>query len=451
MTRALSLQDARNIWSKCRAPPGRRVAHDALNTCRKKLQEVGQQVHVNDEIPDFHWRAYLGGHDHADDIFGSQGITDFFAEAFPEKDPNKKKLANLGLITLRVDFVAVRQDSAAVRLHPSERKEAAIVARSLEGWRLGHSPVHVLDEDAVKAARLKATLLQEPQVPERPAAPLPVTLCPASAPTSEAWRPPPLLGPLPCSRSSVSHEPGVRVQQHIGCGNSGLPAIQEGKSYQEEFAAPLAVPSPPAGPPAVWVPPPPPGPPPCLLSSSSQELGACGSKSTGEGNVDPLPMFRQHEHARMEELLPDNSASLVATYSGAGQMCRAHEHFDPVPYNSDQEGTGDVDIYIEIRKGDLVMLFREDDSGWAHGSVRGEVGWFPRKFVDVCEDTSCDASIDSMSNISAESQSVRGLPARCASPPPGCGSRGQGVTMASGAALEAWAVVTLTINQEGKR
>ena len=278
------------MLNKFKAPPRKTVAHDDLNTCRKKLQEVGQQVHVNNEILDSHWRAYLGGHD----IFGSQCTTDIFAAAFPEKDPNKKKLANLGLITLRVDFVVTRRGGSAVRLHPSERKEAAIVASTLEGWRLGNSPVHVLDEGAVKAARLKATLLKEQQVPERPAAPLRVTLRPASAPTSEAWRPPSLPSPLPCSRSSVSHEPGVRVQQHIGCGNSRLPAIQKGKSYQEEFAAPLAAlafPSPTAGPPAVWVPPPPPGPPPCSLSSSSQELGACGSMSTGGGNVDPLPMF----------------------------------------------------------------------------------------------------------------------------------------------------------------
>ena len=161
LNRALSLQDARNILSKCKAPPGKREAHEALNKCRKKLQEVGQQVHVNDEIPDFHGRAYLGGHDHAADIFASQGIPDFFAEAFPEKDPNKKKLASLGLITLRVDFVCKRTDGSAVRRHPSERKEAAIVAGSLEGWRLGNSPVHVLDEDAVTAAWLKAALLKE--------------------------------------------------------------------------------------------------------------------------------------------------------------------------------------------------------------------------------------------------------------------------------------------------
>ena len=144
MTRALSLQDARNILSKCKAPPGKNVDNDVLNTCRKKLQEVGQQVHVNDEMPHFHWRAHLGGHDYADDIFGSQGITDFFAEVFPEKDPNKKKLANLGLIALRVDFVCKRTDGSAVRLHPSERKKAAIVADSLEALRVGNSPVYVL-------------------------------------------------------------------------------------------------------------------------------------------------------------------------------------------------------------------------------------------------------------------------------------------------------------------
>lgn len=64
----------------------------------------------------------------------------------------------------------------------------------------------------------------------------------------------------------------------------------------------------------------------------------------------------------MEELLPDNSASLVAAYSGAGQMCKSQGHFDPVPHSSDHRGTGHVDIYIEIRKGDLAMLFSEDES-----------------------------------------------------------------------------------------
>ena len=82
MNCALTLQVARDMLRKCRAPPGKRTAHDALYTCRKKLQEVGQQVHVNDEIPEFHWRAYLGGHEHADGIFASHGITDFFAEVF---------------------------------------------------------------------------------------------------------------------------------------------------------------------------------------------------------------------------------------------------------------------------------------------------------------------------------------------------------------------------------
>ena len=106
---------------------------------------------MDNEVPDFHWRAYLGGHDHADDIFGSQGITDFFAEAFPDKVHNKKNMANLGLITLRVDFVVTRRGGSAVRLHPSERKEAAIAASTLEGWRLGNITVHVLDEGAVKA------------------------------------------------------------------------------------------------------------------------------------------------------------------------------------------------------------------------------------------------------------------------------------------------------------
>ena len=61
-------------------------------------------------------------------------------------------MASLGLLTLRVEFVCKRTDGSAVRLHPSAKVEAAIVTGNLEGWRFGNSPVHVLDEDAVKAA-----------------------------------------------------------------------------------------------------------------------------------------------------------------------------------------------------------------------------------------------------------------------------------------------------------
>ena len=56
-------------------------------------------------------------------------------------------------------------------------------------------------------------------------------------------------------------------------------------------------------------------------------------------------------------------------------MCKSQEHFDPVPHNSDHRGTGHVDIYIEIRKGDLAMLFSEDESAAGNLGTRAIGSW----------------------------------------------------------------------------
>ena len=84
----LTIQEAKDIYRVCKDAPGKLTANNALNSCRKYLQQVGQKVDMSVAAPSFHWRAYLGGHDQAEAIFASAGITDFFAEAFPEKDPN---------------------------------------------------------------------------------------------------------------------------------------------------------------------------------------------------------------------------------------------------------------------------------------------------------------------------------------------------------------------------
>ena len=95
----------------------------------------------------FLWCAYLGRHPQAEEIFSSP-VTSFYADAFPKKDPNSKKL--VGNCGLRVDFVCVRADRSAVRLHPGQSREATVVVERVEDWRLGRRPVHAIDDQAMK-------------------------------------------------------------------------------------------------------------------------------------------------------------------------------------------------------------------------------------------------------------------------------------------------------------
>ena len=67
---------------------------------------------------------YLAHHPQASEIFRSP-ITAFRAEVFDEKYPNSGKM---GATPLRVDFVCIRADGSAVRLHPGKTTEAKIEA-----------------------------------------------------------------------------------------------------------------------------------------------------------------------------------------------------------------------------------------------------------------------------------------------------------------------------------
>jgi hypothetical protein len=155
-----------------KAPPGKARANEALKECRDKLQNIpGRCIDVTAETC-LHWSAYLANHPEANKIFRSP-ITGFFAETFPERDPSGRHVG------LRVDYVCMRADGSAVRLHPHKDKEAKVVEGSLEEWRLGLAPVYPADRDAVLAARSSV----RPPLLQVPTAQLPLAGQPQTRPT----------------------------------------------------------------------------------------------------------------------------------------------------------------------------------------------------------------------------------------------------------------------------
>ena len=154
----LTLEEAQMLARATKAPPGRAKANEILKECREKLQNrCGSYIDL-EAVPLFHWQAYLAMHPSARAIFRSE-VTGFLCEVFPEKEPNASKL--LGL-TLRVDFVCLRADNSAVRLHPSKGAEAKISEGSLESWRSGTTPIFALDSPSALEWRSKILV---PDVP----------------------------------------------------------------------------------------------------------------------------------------------------------------------------------------------------------------------------------------------------------------------------------------------
>ena len=145
----LTFQEAQVAARESKAPPGRAKANEVLKACREQLQNCcGAYVDLKAE-PMFHWQAYLAKHPDSRAIFRAD-VVGFLCEVFPQKEPNASKLLGLAL---RVDFVCLRADGTAVRLHPSTAAEARIPEGSLESWRSGASPVFRLDPDAIKEQR----------------------------------------------------------------------------------------------------------------------------------------------------------------------------------------------------------------------------------------------------------------------------------------------------------
>ena len=137
----LTFEEAHGVARTSRAPPGRVRANEVLKACREELQNrCGGYIDFEKETR-FHWQAYLAMHPSAQAIFSS-AITGFLCETFPEKEPNAAKLPGLNL---RTDFVCLRADGSAVRLHPSKGAEAKIAVGNLESWRSGTTPLFDLD------------------------------------------------------------------------------------------------------------------------------------------------------------------------------------------------------------------------------------------------------------------------------------------------------------------
>ena len=112
-----------------------KTAHDFLNQCRQLLGD-GDVLDLTSLDPSvFDWRAYLAHHEDFEvTILGGPhgAVGGFEFRKFPWLDPNAKQG--------RTDFVVLRTDGLAVRLHPQTRKgaggrrEAIPVVGSLSDW-----------------------------------------------------------------------------------------------------------------------------------------------------------------------------------------------------------------------------------------------------------------------------------------------------------------------------
>jgi len=135
----------------------------ALKMCREALHFPGAFIDVREHTA-WHWPAYLAGHPEASKVFRSP-VVDFIAEVFPEKDPSTCNPS-----CLRLDFVAIRKDGSAVRIHPHRhKKETKVAEGSLEEWRAGRQPLYVPDRAAVQEVNNRtARATSQPPPPPGP-------------------------------------------------------------------------------------------------------------------------------------------------------------------------------------------------------------------------------------------------------------------------------------------
>lgn len=191
----LTHEEAQMLARATKAPPGRAKANEILKECREKLQNrCGSYIDL-EAVPLFHWQAYLAMHPSARAIFRSE-VIGFLCEVFPEKEPNASKLPGM---TLRVDFVCLRADNSAVRLHPSKGAEAKISEGNLESWRSGATPIFALDSPAALERRSKIL------VPDVPCGSDGVLVGALPLGPQLLSQPPPPAPPPPCTASQRPH------------------------------------------------------------------------------------------------------------------------------------------------------------------------------------------------------------------------------------------------------
>ena len=90
-------------------------AHDALNHARTLFVRPDGEIIDMTEEANFDWKAYLACREDFEDVVGP-GVVGFQCIRFPWIDPNTNDK--------RVDFVVLRADGTAVRLHPQSKRNS---------------------------------------------------------------------------------------------------------------------------------------------------------------------------------------------------------------------------------------------------------------------------------------------------------------------------------------
>lgn len=143
-----TLDDAHAHLREAINPPGKTKANECLKQLRLSLPNAPGAC-LDIDMARFDWLSYLAMRSPSDleKIFRSAVIA-FSIEVFPEREPNAGKMPNH---QFRADFVCLRADGTAVRLHPHKTgKDAQVREGSLQAWRTGTSsnPVGVVGAGA---------------------------------------------------------------------------------------------------------------------------------------------------------------------------------------------------------------------------------------------------------------------------------------------------------------
>ncbi|MCP4242073.1 MAG: hypothetical protein GY772_16070, partial [bacterium] len=115
---------------------GRAEAHKWLAALRRHCAEQRQPFVDLTDDPAYAWRGYICGHRLARDIIGT-GVTGFQARFLNALEPNRQSLALPAPYGQhRFDFVVLRRDGSAVRLHPGGSAETKPIVGRLDEWLL---------------------------------------------------------------------------------------------------------------------------------------------------------------------------------------------------------------------------------------------------------------------------------------------------------------------------
>ena len=129
----LSLKSRMRACCVAAVGPIGKAAHDALAALRAEWRTSGVPVVDLTDGARFNWQAYLSNRADREAVIG-RGVVSFHFEMFTHiRDPNHNDEP-------RADFVAIRADGSAVRLHPHRTKDPDTIFGFLEHWRATEPP-----------------------------------------------------------------------------------------------------------------------------------------------------------------------------------------------------------------------------------------------------------------------------------------------------------------------